>query len=95
MMECDDAKCPTHGALSVRGKTMEGVVVSDKMRHTVVVEKMYHKYINKYDRSEKRTTKVAAHNPPCIHAVVGDKVQIRECRPLSKTKHFVVIAKGD
>jgi small subunit ribosomal protein S17 len=32
-----------------------------------------------------------AHNPPCINAKEGDVVKIAECRPLSKTKKFVVI----
>ena len=40
-------------------------------------------------REEK--TKVVAYNPECIHAREGDIVKIMECRPLSKTKSFVVI----
>jgi len=35
--ECDDVDCPFHGTLSVRGKTMDGVIVSDKMTKSVVV----------------------------------------------------------
>jgi small subunit ribosomal protein S17 len=45
----------------------------------------------KYERFEWRTGKYMAHNPPCINAVIGTKVKIMECRPLSKTKAFVVI----
>ena len=38
-------------------------------------------------------TRVHAFNPLCINAKEGDTVKIIECRPLSKTKNFVVIEK--
>jgi len=88
---CTDRNCPFHGTLSVRGQIIEGVVVSDRMKGTVVVKKDYRRYIPKYERFELRTGKYTAHNPPCIDAKVGSKVKIMECRPLSKTKSFVVI----
>ncbi|HIP84945.1 MAG TPA: 30S ribosomal protein S17 [Methanothermococcus okinawensis] len=90
---CDDPHCPFHGKISVRGQIFEGVVVSDKAHGTVVVEREITKYIPKYERYEKRRRKIIAHNPPCINAKVGDKVKIAECRPISKTKAFVVIEK--
>jgi len=90
---CSDPDCPFHGKLSVRGKILEGVIVSDKMQKTVIVERNYLHYIPKYERYERRHSRIAAHNPPCIDAKKGDKVKIAECRPLSKTKHFVVIEK--
>ena len=89
--KCTDKNCPFHGTLSVRGQIIEGVVVSDRMQGTVIVKKDYRRYIPKYERFELRTGKYAAHNPPCINAKVGSKVRIMECRPLSKTKSFVVI----
>ena len=49
------------------------------------------KMVPKYQRYEKRRSKVHAHNPPCITAKVGDIVTIAECRRLSKTKSYVVI----
>ncbi|MCW3136785.1 MAG: 30S ribosomal protein S17 [Canidatus Methanoxibalbensis ujae] len=88
---CDDKNCPFHGELPVRGQILEGVVVSDKMQKTVVVEHYYLKKIRKYMRYEKRKSKIHAHNPPCIAAKKGDVVKIAECRPLSKTKSFVVV----
>ena len=88
---CDDPNCPFHGTLPVRGKVLEGIVVSDRMPKTVIVRRDYLHYIPKYERYERRHSRIAAHNPPCINAKVGDKVRIAECRPLSKTKHFVVI----
>ena len=89
--ECDDEHCPFHGHLSVRGQILEGVVVSDRMERTVVVERTFELWVSKYQRYEKRRSKIHAHNPPCIDAKVGDKVRIAECRPISKTKSFVVL----
>ncbi len=89
--ECDDPKCPFHGNLKVRGRVFEGTVTSDKMSKTVTVEKTRLSYIRKYKRYEKRISAFKAHNPPCIAAKVGDIVKIAETRPLSKTKHFVVV----
>ncbi|MDK2870102.1 MAG: small subunit ribosomal protein [Pyrococcus sp.] len=90
--KCDDPKCPWHGSLKIHGRVFEGIVVSDKPRKTVTVERQYYFYLNKYERYELRRSKIHAHNPPCINAKVGDKVLIAETRPLSKTKHFVVVA---
>jgi len=92
-VSCDDKKCAIHGNVTTRGRIFEGVVVSDKMHRTVKVEWPYLFYSPKYERYEKRRTRVKAHNPPCINAKVGDKVRIAECRPLSKTVKFVVIEK--
>jgi small subunit ribosomal protein S17 len=88
---CDDPKCPFHGNLSVRGQVFSCIVVSDKMDSTVVVLREFEKKIPKFERFEKRKSKIHAHNPSCIDAKVGDKVRIAECRPLSKTKSFVVV----
>ncbi len=88
---CNDKNCPFHGHLSVRGRLFDAEVVSDKMRKSVVVKREHTKFVKKYERYEKRTSRLTAHNPPCIDAKVGDKVKIVECRPLSKTKSFVVV----
>lgn len=91
--KCSDSRCPFHGTLSVRGRTFGGVVVSDKMTKTVTVELKRMQVIPKYERYERRTSKIHAHNPPCIAAKVGDNVKVMECRRLSKTKAFVVVQK--
>lgn len=88
---CEDLNCVWHGKLPIRGKVFKGRVRSDKTHNTVVVEWDYHKYIPKYERSERRKSRVSAHNPPCMHAREGNMVTIAECRPLSKTKHFVIV----
>lgn len=90
---CDDSDCPFHGTLPVRGQVIEGTVVSDRMNKAVIVKREYMRFMPKYERYEKRTSKYSAHNPPCISAKAGDEVTIAECRPLSKTVSFVVIGR--
>ncbi len=90
---CGDNDCPVHGTLSTRGTVLSGVVVSDKMHKTVVVQIDYLHYFPKYNRYGKRRSKIHAHNPPCIRAAKGDLVKIMECRPLSKTGSYVVVEK--
>jgi len=91
--KCNDPNCPFHGHLKVRGVIIKGRVVSTAMQKTVVVERERLHYVPKFERYEKRTSRYKAHLPPCIKVKKGDEVIIMECRPLSKTKHFVVVAK--
>ena len=88
---CEDPKCPWHGTLPVRGRVIEGRVVSAKAQRTAIIESEYFRFIPKYERYERRHSRIVAYKPDCIGVAVGDKVKIAECRPLSKTKHFVVI----
>ncbi|NCN39389.1 MAG: 30S ribosomal protein S17 [Candidatus Aenigmarchaeota archaeon] len=90
---CDDPRCPFHGTLPIRGKILEGLVKSDKMQRTVVVERNTMKFIRKYERYERRHKRIAVHKPDCITVNKGDKVKFAECRPISKTKNFVIIEK--
>ena len=90
---CEDLKCPWHGQLPVRGKIIQGNVVSSRAQKTAVIEKTYFHYIQKFERYERRHSRISAYNPVCISAKEGDVVRIAECRPISKTKHFVVIEK--
>jgi small subunit ribosomal protein S17 len=93
---CDDPNCPFHGTLPVRGQILEGIVTSTKAERTITVERSFYKFIRKYERYEKRKSRITAHKPDCINVKVGDAVKIAECRRLSKTKHFVVVeVKGE
>ncbi|MDO9307584.1 MAG: 30S ribosomal protein S17 [Geobacteraceae bacterium GWC2_55_20] len=68
-------------------KTQVGVVVSDKMEKTVVVKVdrlVKHSIYNKYI---KRSVKYKVHDEQ-NSTKVGDRVQIIECRPLSKDKRW-------
>ncbi|MBI2650446.1 30S ribosomal protein S17 [Candidatus Woesearchaeota archaeon] len=91
--KCNDVKCPFHGNLRVRGRQFTGVIVSTKMRKTAVIEFNRLHFLKKYERYEKRRTRLKIHNPECISVKDGDIVRIMECRPLSKTKNFVIIEK--
>ncbi len=90
---CEDPNCPFHGSLKVRGKIIEGVVVSDKMKGTVVVRRDYVQRVPKVMRYERRHSHIPAHSPPCLEVRAGDKVRLMECRPTSKTVSFVVVEK--
>jgi len=90
--ECDDQYCPFHGNLKLRGLKLNGVVVSTKMQKSAVVQMKFTQYLPKYERYIKKRSKITVHNPPCIGAKEGDEVMISECRPLSKTKNFVILS---
>lgn len=81
----------TNLGVSTRGRTFIGTVSSDKMQKTVTVEWRRKQYIKKYERYEYKKTKVHAHNPESIDAKLGNTVRIKETKPLSKTKHFIVV----
>ena len=78
-------------ALSTRGRTFVGTVISNRMSKTVTVEWERRKFVTKYQRYEKRRTRVKAHDP--LGMQIGDVVEIVETRPISKTKNFLVIRK--
>lgn len=74
-------------------RVLEGEVVSDKMDKTVTV-RVERRYIHPvYKKYMKRTDKYAAHDETNAFRI-GDKVQIEECRPLSKRKSWTVISKA-
>jgi small subunit ribosomal protein S17 len=77
--------------IATKGRKFIGIVTSDKMAKTVTVEWERRKYITKYERYERRRSSVKAHNPEDLNAKKGEQVLIMETRPLSKTKHFLVI----
>ena len=89
--EFNDARCPFHGTLKCRNKIFTGTVISIRMQKTANVEFERRAFISKYERYEKRRTRIKAHNPECINAKEGDVVRIANCRPISKTKNFVII----
>ena len=70
-------------------KTREGVVVSNKMKKTVVVEIRRQVKHAKYGKYIKRSSKCFAHDEE-NQCQVGDRVRIVESRPLSRNKHWRV-----
>jgi small subunit ribosomal protein S17 len=89
--KCQDDRCPFHGSLKVRGRLLTGRAVSTAGRGFVVLEMEYLHMVPKFNRGERRRSRVSAHVPPCIAVQEGDQVTIGECRPLSKTIAFVVV----
>ncbi len=88
---CSDDLCPFHGHLKVRGQQFVGKVVTNKMTGSVIVEKEHARYVSKFERYERRTSRYPVHAPPCLNAKIGDEVRIMECRPISKTISFVLV----
>ena len=71
-------------------KTLDGVVVSDKMQKTVVVEVISSRRHPIYSKVIRRTTKYMAHDEKET-CQVGDMVRIEESRPMSRRKRWKVI----
>jgi len=89
--KCEDKNCPFHGNIKPRGRIFLGEVLKVNLHRTIVVGWNRTISIPKYERYEKRRTKLHVHKPDCIDLDVGDKVRIMEVRPISKMKNFVVI----
>jgi small subunit ribosomal protein S17 len=71
-------------------KTRVGVVVSDKMSKTIVVEVERRVPHPQFKKIVRKTTKFYAHDEE-EKAKVGDKVLIQESRPLSKLKRWILL----
>jgi len=76
--------------MNKKTSVVQGCVISNKMMKSVVVvterlfkHKMYRKFI-------QRRTKLHVHDEKNICSI-GDIVQIRECRPISKTKSWILV----
>ena len=70
---------------------MNGVVVSDKMDKTIVVQVERRVMHPIYKKFISRSKKYAVHDEQNKHKV-GDQVLIRECRPISKHKCWEVVS---
>ncbi|MCA9487659.1 MAG: 30S ribosomal protein S17 [Nanoarchaeota archaeon] len=93
-IECNDRDCPMHGRLKTRGKTFKGFVISKGQRRVAIeFERMI--YVKKYERYTQSKVKIHARLPDCLRKDIniGDFITVKECRPLSKIIHFVVVGK--
>ena len=90
-----DVNDPFYGKLPVRGQVLHGKVLKAKAQKTVVVQIEKMRYDSKYERYARSSSKINAHSPASVGAGEGDNVTLMECRPLSKTKSFVVIERRD
>ena len=73
-----------------RRKVREGVVVSDRMDKTVIVEATERVRHPRYDKTVQRRTRLAVHDAD-NELGVGDFVRVAETRPLSKTKRWRLV----
>jgi len=75
-----------------RGRAFEGTIIK-KFPTRLVVESERVVKIQKYERFFKKKSRFHVKLPKGINVEVGDYVLIRECRPLSKIIHFILIKK--
>ncbi|MCX4389421.1 30S ribosomal protein S17 [Micromonospora peucetia] len=80
----------TTAAARARRKVREGLVVSDKMEKTVVVEVEDRVKHALYGKIMRRTRKLKVHDEQNA-AGIGDRVMIMETRPLSATKRWRIV----
>lgn len=74
----------------IEKKLLEGTVISAKMKDTIVVEVQWNERDSKYGKLLRRRSKVYVHDQG-NRAKEGDRVRVRECRPISKTKTWTLM----
>jgi small subunit ribosomal protein S17 len=84
-METQNTKTKT-----TKKRVLQGTVVSDKMKDTVVVAVNRYEKIPKYEKFVRMTKRYKADDPGNTKKI-GDKVGIEECRPISKDKRFKIV----
>ena len=75
---------------SMRRKTRDGIVVSNKMDKTAVVAIVERKPHPLYRKTVQRTSKLYVHDE-ANDLKVGDRVRVQETRPLSKLKRWRLV----
>jgi small subunit ribosomal protein S17 len=80
----------TAPATRAQRKTREGLVISDKMDKTVVVEVEDRVKHSLYGKVLRRTSKLKVHDEQNACGI-GDRVLIMETRPLSATKRWRIV----
>ena len=87
-MATDSATPPVE--LRSARKVLVGSIVSDKMQKTRIVEVAWQTMHARYGKVIRRSTRLYAHDE-ANESHMGDKVEIIETRPLSKTKRWRVV----
>ena len=80
----------TETTTATQGRVLRGTVVSTKMQDTISV--LVDRYVkhDKYKKYQRRSKKFLVHDAGNT-AQEGDKVEIREIKPMSKRKHFELV----
>ena len=71
-------------------RTLEGTVTSDRCTKTITVEVQRVFKHPKYKKFVRKVARYHAHDEKS-EAKKGDKVEIRSCRPLSRTKRWMLV----
>jgi small subunit ribosomal protein S17 len=71
-------------------RTLEGTVTSDKCAKTITVEVVRTYKHPKYKKYVRKLARYHAHDEK-DEAKSGDRVEIRSCRPLSRTKRWILV----
>jgi small subunit ribosomal protein S17 len=80
----------TAATTTPKGRVLKGVVVATKMQDTITVAVERYVMHPKYKKFMRRTKKFLVDDKGNT-AKEGDTVEIRETRPISKRKHFVLV----
>src|SRR3989344_9636305 len=83
-------KTKSKSLVGTRGRTFQGIVTK-KFVNRIVAEFERTVYVQKYERYYRKKTRVHARITPDSNVEVGDLVEVRECRPLSKIIHFMLV----
>ena len=86
-----DKKCPFTGGLVVKKELLTGKIIKKDTNKSATIEWFRSHYVPKYERFEMKRSRLRVHNPPALNAQIGQTVLVARTRPLSKTKHHVII----
>lgn len=90
-MEQKHKQTKSHGGeASARTRELKGTVMSDKMKDTIIVAVMRYVKHPKYKKYLKRVKRYHVHDLGNT-AKVGETVTIRETKPISRHKHFILV----
>jgi small subunit ribosomal protein S17 len=71
-------------------KEKVGIVVSDKMENTRIVSVNNRSSHRRYKKVVTKTKRYAVHDST-FSTSIGDQVRIRGAKPISKTKHWIIV----
>ena len=77
--------------LKTHGRTFTGIVISEVFHQTTTIEFPRRIYNAKYERFQKRRTRIKVHVPEDSKVNKGDTIKVIETRPISKTKNFLAV----
>ncbi len=89
-MTATKAKVNPEPETEPKGQVREGIVKSDKMHKTIIVEVTRMMQHSKFKKYMRRTVRYVAHDEK-NEAKEGNKVRIVETRPISKTKRWTLV----